>query len=254
MSENTVHKISTPYGLKTVHKIPSEASSQIDSLKSLSSQLYPTGRAWYKPENGVFYKFDQAINLSFLRLIIDGKLFIDGIFPDNDKFTVQDARLWEFRLGLISNENLDLESRKSAISRKMGHPNNIMARQHPLFIQKQLQDSGFNVWVHENTFPYRTPNEILELSLNDTQHSDTTYHGGGTSHGGDTFSVIANSIEQIESYSIGGAENLWATFFIGGENLGDVATVPSSRLREFKELVIKLKPANLVAFTFINYI
>jgi len=121
-----------------------------------------------------------------------------------------------------------------------------------LFIENQLQLSGFNVWVHENFKPYQTPSEIVSLSLDNTQHGGDTQHGLGTVHGSLGFDVIANLDTPNESYSIGG--NIWATFFIGGETLGDLATVPQIRQQEFKELVLRLKPAHLVAFTFINYI
>lgn len=255
MSDNskTVHAFSTPHGYDTPHQYPFDSSGELEVLKGLSVQLYPTGRAWYKSEGGVFEKLHEAINLSIFRLINDGRLLLDGLFPDNENFTIDDARLWEYRLGLITNESLDLQLRKSAIRRKLGHPNNVKARQHPLFIQSQLQLAGFNVWVHENTVPYRSPADILSVSLGNVFHGEPTQHGNATFHGGDSYSSIANNISQVESYAIGGDENLWATFFIGGEILGDMASVPSTRLREFKELVIKLKPAHTVAFTFINY-
>lgn len=254
MSEETTHGYGTEYGYETQHSYPSNSVANIDILKNLSNQFYPTGRAWYRPELGIFEKLHEAINMSFVRSINDGKLFLDSLFPDNDNFSASDALLWEYRLGLPSNEEVALELRKSAIKRKMGHPNNVKPRQHQLFIENQLQLAGFDVWVHENLKPYQSPNEIASISPSNTLHGDPTQHGNATFHGGNSFSVIANSIEEFESYAIGGEENLWATFFIGGQVLGETANVPASRLREFKELVIKLKPAHLVAFTFVNYI
>ena len=254
MSDKTRHGLATPHGYNTPHRFPSEVASNIDILRDLSIQLYPSGRVWYRPERGPFDKFHDAINQSFARLIEDSSLSLDKMFPDNDNFNEDDATLWEYRLGLITNETVSLDLRKDAIRRKMGYPNNVKARQHPFFIERQLQLAGFDVYVHENLPPYQTPSDIIALSLNETQHGGVAQHGNGTAHGGDNFDVIANSIDQVENYSIGGVSNLWATFFIGGENLGDLAEVPQSRLREFKELVIKLKPAHLVAFTFINYV
>ena len=65
---------------------------------------------------------------------------------------------------------------------------------------------------------------------------------------------IANDVNE-ENYSIGGNENLYATFFIASPvSLLEKGTVSNNRKKEFKELVLKLKPAHLVAFTFINYI
>ena len=254
MSTRTQHGYNTEHGYRTPHKHPSNNVTIVDKLNDLSVQLYPTGRAWYMPEGGVFESFHEVINLSFARLLQEANLLIDKTLPDNDNFDEDDAALWEYRLGLITNTSVDLETRKSAIKRKLGHPNNIKARQHPLFIEHQLQLAGFDVYVHENTPPYQNPFDVLSLSVNEVQHGGPTQHGNGTFHGGDGFDVIANSILPLEQYAIGGDEYLWSTFFLGGPNLGDIATVPANRLREFKELVIKLKPAHTVAFTFINYL
>lgn len=253
MNDKTQHSVKTEFGYNTPHKYPDSSINVVDELNSLVNQLYPTGRAWYGPENGVFDKLHEAFNLSFSRLIRDGLLAIDKNIPDNDSFSEEDATLWEYRLGLITNQSVDLQLRRLAIKRKLGHPNNIKARQHPLFIQSQLQAAGFDVFVHQNEPPYQTPLEVLNIELTEVQHGGITQHGNSTQHGGDNFDVIANSIEPIENYAIGGAEYLWATFFIGAEIFGNFATVPLNRLREFKELVIKLKPAHTVAFTFINY-
>lgn len=253
MSEKTVHKSGTPHSFSTPHKFPDKAESSLDILNDLAVQLYPTGRAWYMPENGVWKNFHTAINQSFVRLIKEANLLINGTFPDNEDFTTQDAALWEYRLGLITNESTNIINRREAIKRKLGHPNNVKARQHPLFIQTQLQAAGFDVWVHENTIPYKTPEDVASIDLGATEHGEPTQHGTGTQHGGESFEIIANSIDEVESFAVGEG-NLWATFFLGGEELGTLAEIPYLRLREFKELVIKLKPANTAAFTFINYI
>lgn len=253
MSNTTVHKSTTQHGYKTPHKLPTKQRSELDIFNDLAKQLYPTGRAWYMPENGVWENFHTAINQSFIKLLEECNSLINGTFPDNSEFTTQDATLWEYRLGLITNESIDISVRIEAIKRKLGHPNNVKARQHPLFIQSQLQAAGFNVWVHENTIPYKNPQDVANVGLIATEHGDTTQHGVGVQHGGESFEIIANSIEEVESFAVGN-ENLWATFFLGGEILGTLAEIPYSRLREFKELVIKLKPAHTAAFTFVNYI
>lgn len=252
-NEDTQYGFETVHSLKTEHKFPTTTPTKIDVINDLTVQLYPTGRAWYMPENGIFQKFHEAINISFIKFILDGELLINQSIPDNEFFDSFSAFLWEYRLGLPTNENIELELRKKAISRKMAYPNNIRARQHILFIQNQLQLAGFNVWVHANEFPYKTPIEAFNLSLNELQHGDDVQHGDSIQHGGDNFDVIANSTSQIENYSPGD-DNIWATFFISGEVITDSAEVPLNRLTEFKELVLKLKPAHLAAYTLINYV
>lgn len=248
-----MHGMITPHGMKTPHRYPTDTSNTLLGVLSiLIRELYPTGRAWFMKRNGVFFNLHQAINRSTIRFTQDADLTLDSCFPDNVNFDVNDASLWEYRLGLVTNETLSLDIRKQAILRKMSYPGNVRARQSKLFIQYQLQKAGFNVFVHENTPPYRTPDQIVSLSINTTQHGGDTQHGIGTQHGSLGYDVIANLATPNEEFSVG--SNLYATFFIGGEVLGDVAIVDASRLQEFKELVLKLKPAQTVAFSFISYV
>lgn len=249
---STMHGMITPHGMKTPHRYPTDSSnSLLGVLSILVRELYPTGRAWFMKRNGVFFNFHQAINRSIIRFTQDSDLTLDSIFPDNVNFDANDASLWEYRLGLVTNESLSLEVRKQAILRKMAYPGNVRARQSRLFIEDQLQKAGFDVYVHENTKPYKTPDEIVSTTTNDTQHGDDTQHGIGTQHGSTGYDVIANLSTPNEIFSVG--PNLYATFFIGGPTLGEMANVPSSRLIEFRNLVLKLKPAQTVAFTFVNY-
>jgi hypothetical protein len=76
-------------------------------------------------------------------------------------------------------------------------------------------------------------------------------YGIGMQYGSSESDVIANLATPNEPYNVG--ENLWATFFIGGQVLGQPAQVPITRQQEFRELVLTLKPAHLVAYTFISY-
>lgn len=244
----------TPHGYKTPHKYPfTEGETRTELMLNLVRQLYPTGRAFIIPEGGVWENLHKAINTSFLRLITDALLTIDANIPDNENFSLEDAKVWEYRLGLFENPPIPLQERMKAIRRKMAYPSNIIARQHPLFIQHQLQLAGFNVYIHENKFyengelVHKQPDEIIDLGFEPTQHGGGTQHG--VQHGSAGFELIANKIG-AESYGVG---NLWATFFIGGEQLGEMATVPEVRKREFRELVLKLKPAQTAAWLFIEY-
>jgi len=259
--QSTQFGYSTPHGLTVPHKYPEDSQdSKTTTFINLTKQLYPTGRAFYLPENGTFEKFHKGINTSLIRAEEDVVSVINKSIPDNDEFLEADATLLEIKLGLFINPVTSLENRKKAILRKMAYPANIKARQHPLFIETQLRLAGFDVRVYENRFieggeiVYKTPDQISALSLNNTQHADDTYHGDNTVHGSEGFRVIANSTDASESYSIGGDENLWATFYISGDTVSSTATVPQEREKEFRELVLKLKPAHTVAFLFVNFI
>ena len=258
--KSTVHGQGTPHGYGTPHKWPSDGEdSNTTTFIGLAKQLYPTGRAFALPENGIFESFHKAMNVSLIRMVDQAKAVIDAAIPDNESFTEADAAFLEAKFGLTVNPATDLENRKAAIKRKMAYPSNIRARQNPLFIEAQLQLAGFDVHVYENRFledgeyVYKTPDEISAMSLVQTQHGDIQ-HGGGSQHGSSEFNIIANEDSLSESFSIGGNENLWATFYISGPTIESQATIPKDRQREFKELVLKLKPAHTVAYLFINFI
>lgn len=259
--QSTQHGLITPHGKGTPHKYPTTPGEDSPTaiFANLVRQLYPTGRAFYVKFDSIFYNFHLAINVSFLRVIRDAQLTIDSSLPDNENFSLADSELWEYRLGLNLADSLSLEERREAILRKMAYPANIRARQHPFFIQSQLQLAGFDVYVHENRFfeggewVFKSPEEVASIALTASQHGEPSQHGDNFQHGSSQFSVIANLAIANESFSVG-ENNLYATFFIGGQVLGDFASVPENRLVEFKELVLKLKPAQTVAFTFINFV
>lgn len=252
-NKSTVHGAGTPHGFNTPHKFPASGFIATDTLLRLSKSLYPTGRAWHIGEKTDFEELHKAINLSYSRLVIDGRNTINSTLPDNPIFDEDDALLWEFRLGLITNEELPLEDRKQSILRKLAYPNNIEARQHPNYIELQLQLAGFDVKVYENLKPFQTPDDIIATFIQNTQHGGTTQHADSIQHGSGSFKTVANLLDPNESFNIGGDENLWATFFISGDTIDTMANIPENREIEFRELVLKLKPAHTIAFLLINF-
>ncbi len=257
--KSTVHGNYTPHGNKTPHRFPNYGINFSALLSKLAKQLYPTGRAFYLPKNGIADNTHIAFNKSFIRLINDANSTIDSTFPDNENFTEEDCALWEYRFGIVANLSSTVADRRQAIFRRMGRGRNVTARQHKNYIEYQLQTAGFDVYVYENGFiesgikVFKRPQDIIALAATTVQHGGTSQHGIGLEHGGGNAQLIANSHKPNELHAVSD-ETLWATFFIGGTNLGDMAEIPSNREEEFRELVLKLKPAHLIAFTFINYI
>jgi len=258
--KSTIHGENTPHGFNTPHRFPTFGIKNLGKkIAELTRQLYPTGRAFYMKKDGVMFNTHVAIDRSFIRLINDAQSTIDSTFPDNDNFTIEDCGLWEYRFGISINPDTILADRKKAILRRMGRGRNVPARQHKNYIEYQLQTAGFDVYVYENGFieggekVYKRPDEITLITPGSVQHGGDSQHGIGLQHGGGSSQLIANSIIHNEIHSVSD-ETLWATFFIGGSTLGSFADVPAKREEEFRELVLKLKPAHLVAFTFINYV
>jgi hypothetical protein len=258
--KSTVHGVNTPHGFKTPHRFPITGVRNLAYMfLDLASQLYPTGRAFYMQKGGVMDKTHVAFNTSFIRLVSDARLTIDSTFPDNENFNIDDCALWEYRFGIITDVTLSVQQRRSAIYRRMSRGRNVPARQHRSYIEAQLQLAGFNIYVYENGFieggvkVYKRPEDIIAGIAGEVQHGGLSQHGIGMQHGGGNSQLIANSYKSDEAYSVSDSR-LWATFFLGGPTLGSMAVVPAKREEEFRELILKLKPAHLVAFTFIDYV
>jgi hypothetical protein len=251
--QSTVHGSNTPHGFKTPHRFPVAGKKNLaDIMADLAIQLYPTGRAFYTKKGSVKDNIHLSFNRSFIRIIDDCQYTLDSCFPDNENFNEDDCALWEWRFGMVVDLTTSIDDRRKAIFRRMGRGRNVPARQHKNYIEYQLRIAGFDVYVHENTIPYRRPQDIIALVPTNVQHGGTSQHGIGMQHGGVSSQLIANSHNPNELYSVND-ENLWASFFIGGAVLGDMANIPAIRQEEFRELVLKLKAAHLVAFTFISY-
>lgn len=234
----------------------------VDQLKLLSKQLLPTGRAFWAKVGGDYDKLITALNLSDAQAYTDAVSTLNSAIPDNDQFSEDDATAWEIRLGLITNPAVSLEDRKAAIIRKMNHPGTQKARQNYLYLQAQLQAAGFDVYVYENIFPdgmggytTKTPDQF---SLLPYPRSPIRYGFGRRyglyNYGFNYGNKVANSMNQSDDdfFSIG--QNLKCTFFIGGSSAGNWASVDTNRQKEFRQLILKIKPVQTVAFLLVNYI
>lgn len=126
----------------------------INKIINLTKRLYPTGRAFKLPAGSNFLKLHTGLAQSESRAYNDALSILHQILPDNAYYTAEDATVWEKKLQLPVVEDTDLEVRKESILRRLRHPGNILARQHYLYVQKQLRDAGFpiTIHVHENLF------------------------------------------------------------------------------------------------------
>ncbi|MBC7486088.1 MAG: hypothetical protein H7282_05000 [Cytophagaceae bacterium] len=125
--------------------------SFLNTLVTLSRQLYPTGRAFKMPRLGFLETLHKALGESESRAYTDALSILYNILPDSTNFTIDDIRAWEKRLGMITNESVSIGDRRLAIRRKMNFPDQ-KARQNWRFLQGQLRAAGFDVYVYENRF------------------------------------------------------------------------------------------------------
>lgn len=227
-------------------------------LGKLSRQLKPTGRAYKFPTggnaDGILGVTDEAIS----NCATDLHSILYTILPDNPNFKEVDASIWEKRLGLL--QGINLEDRKKAIMRKLNSPNQCKGRQSLIYIQSQLQAAGFNVWLHENKFSDGMGGYVVnnpgDGSGGYTQHGLGIH--GVSNHGASGFpynSIVANyDKKELELPPVYSDAELRFTFFIGGQTFPNFAAVPITREREFRKLILTLKPQHLVAYLLINYV
>lgn len=260
--------------------VESRISYYATQLLSLTKQLYPTGRAFWMKKGGVFYRLHEGLTQSEARCYSDAIGQLDIILPDNDGFTEEDATQWERSFGMITNTAVSLADRKAAITRKINYPGETKGRQSLVYIQSELQKAGFDVYVHENRFSdgiggYEviSPNDIGTIDYQ-FGNSEFTYEFGGKITGVDMTEIIANYIDsELDAPSFEGAEfgviefgewefsgaidfddiRLRQTFFVCGQIFPSMAYVPLTRKREFRELLLKLKPAQMIGFLYIDY-
>ena len=222
--------------------------------------LYPTGRAFKMPIGGYFEKLHKGLAASEARTYSDALSILNSALPDNSSFTADDATDWERRLGLISNASVPLDNRKLAIKRKMG-VSNIAARQSYLFLENQLRAAGFDVYVYENRFlsggSYitKTAVELVVAANGVIEHGESEH--GEYEHGDYNEGIItriANHIDEASDSSFSEGSNLRSTFFIGSTPIGMFADVDSDRKDEFRQLILRIKPVQMMGYLFINYV
>lgn len=234
-----------------------------EKILSATKQLYPTGRAWKMPFAGELESLHKALAISEDMAFIDGVSVLYSILPDNINFTVDDARDWERRLGLISNELTPLADRMLAIKRKLNQPGAAPAKGNWRYLQEQLQAAGFDVYVYENIFPYYYPDGNFTLTPYQFTGGNTSYflsnqYGeyeyGDIQYGGRFTNFCANHIDEVRDWQFIIAPNLRCTFYIGGPTAGSFADVDVNRKDEFRQLILTIKQTQTVAFLLINYI
>jgi len=252
--------------------------STIQKFIEATKQLLPNGRAFRIPSGSVKEQVETGILESHVSAHDSAVEILDKILPDNDNFLAEDATRWEQRLGLIDGTGVPLDDRKLAIRRKMNHPGDILARQSRDYIEQQLQDAGFDVYVFEN-IPVSTPASVIVAAIPELGEmgepemgeiemgSAYSYYPSlfvapemGEPEMG-TMQMAGYQYNQLIVNHINEANDAWyqigdyrTTFFICDDPVGTFADVPIERKNEFRQLVLRLKPVQSQAILFINYV
>lgn len=221
----------------------------MSKIGELTKRLFPSGYAHRTIKDGVKDKLIEGLALSEQQVYDDADSVLNSMLPDNASFTADDATRLEEMLGMITNPSVSLQDRKDAIIRKLNHPGDIPARQSGDYLQDQLQLAGFNVYVHETTDSI----EDLGGSGGSVQAGDA--QAGETQFGHILYDdKIVNSLDAtVDKLFMEDSENR-NTFVIGGAVLGTSATIDVNRREEFRQTILRIKPAQTVGYLFINYV
>ena len=199
-------------------------------------QLYPNGHAFNVSDNTNRAKIHNSTNVVYNDYLDQSKSLVNGALA-KDGISEEEISFLENIYGVYFIEGLTLEERLNRVRLRMTYPNGVVNRSSAVWIEHVLRSFNFDVSVYENT---NISPELLEL-FSKKQYGNSLY--GSANYGGFQYDVIANSMFDGEKYSFGG--QLWATFFI---HL--TTPIPTERIQEFRELVLKLKHAHLTAILF----
>jgi len=213
--------------------------------------LYPSGRAFRMGEGSWRRAFHSGLADSDVQAYHDIVSIMTSAMPDNSDFDANDASNWERALGMVTNGATPIATRRAAILQRLSQPGINPAKSHYLNLEKQLQDAGFNVYVHEN-IPVQSPGTLNPSIISQTQYGQFQY--GQKSFGGYVNNKVANHFDETIDFGFNFGSNLKACFFVGGSTLGTYANVSASRKNEFRQMIIRLKPVQNVGILFINYI
>lgn len=226
----------------------------LQKIINLTKQLYPTGRVWKMKINSIFEKLHAGLAESEKDVYTNIVGLLNSVLPDNDNFSADDAARWESALVLLTDTDIDLTTRKEIISRKINFPGTINPRQHYLYLEKMLQDVGLDLYVHENRFDDGAGGYKVENPTGCICGVVNVAQSNVGNIGIDNISKIANHIEKAkdDSFVLGNDANLRATFFIGGATFPNRAEISPLRLSEYRDLVLKVKPAHTVALSLVD--
>lgn len=226
------------------------------------TRLYPGGRAYDAMGELVAGDVHDAIAEVIGEAADDVAGLLDHVLPDSDRFTIEDCRLWEQKLGLITNEDIAVADRRAAIAAKWRYPGEEVYRQHAAFVEGQLRTAGFDVRVYENRwddgaggYEWRTVaevlgvaagNAVLDMHTLDEIELDEEWEDAGVT-------LAVRHIEEALDADFWPGVSLYATFFVAGDTVTTPADVPTARKEQFRQMLMELKKVEMVGYLLINY-
>jgi len=257
------------------------------AFKAAFKKSLPTGDAFQPEPNLDADKYHQATAKVFAQAL-DDFISVENLtipkIPVDDDFTLDDLARLENAYGLLINKSIPVENRLAALEQKMKGASGYQGRQSAAWLQDQLFNAGFEVYVLENKFSdgaggyetkvprWKDVNIVMqddEYMGQETPFEDRAVMGRNVSTIAQEPKIV-NSIypEEDSVFDMGNLQDdtnplLKSTFFLTGGTGGAVgvrgipdyeadATIPSNRELEFRILVLANKPAHTAALQHIK--
>ena len=247
-------------------------------FETLIDKLFPTGRAWLQKP----FKIMTAIKGGIADELEDARaaalLLKDSIFPSfMDEQFISD---WESRFRLPVQSALTIEERRERLVAQWLSGTGQTAEH----IQNKLQESGFDVYVTDGVSDAEFDSLLGEYVLGDfvlegsvvigervVANPCAQFSSVGTILGdfvlGDNFVLdknrpriivnhIDNTLENEEFCPLDTEDYKYVFYIQGGPGpaLGEIATIPAARYKEFREIVLKYKPMNSWVLVFLEMV
>lgn len=250
------------------------------SIRDITEKLFPTGRAHKVGDVGSNMRLALSDGVERVNDSIDN--LIDGVLPDNPNFTIDWCLRHEKMYGLSVYPGDTLQTRVARIlSHITPYPQDVgvLSLQS---LQDEIDNAGWAgvLYIHENLSGLY-PHEVLPQLSYPVQSGDgqlADFQLGGHDYANDysqfyqwfqlaDFQLgggmlgnipqfnnkIANSLSRFDDLfvNLSPIEN---TFYVCGQNLGDIVVLPQSDEIPLRQLLLDIKPLNSVGFLLIEYI
>lgn len=270
--------------MRGTKKIAGESEYYVDG----SGENYTDGSGNYYISHG---EISGDFNAAFFELICnilkdESKKITDVLdqkFPDNPYFSIDDATNHERVFGIIPSAGATFDERKQVLLARMSNKRDDEFNGTREYLENVLRSSGFDVYVHENRFQSESiPAQIgtaecgidalgggvisdypFEAIYPDASYNQICVNNIRPEDDADFFDAIAGTQlgfaecgtdtlaadEQNDIYN-----QLPYILFIGGLNYPDKADVPSVRIMELRDLILKTKETHILTLLYINLI
>lgn len=249
-------------------------------INDITEKLFPTGRAHKVGKVGEDMRLALSDGVERVNDSIDN--LTHGVLPDNPNFTIDWVVRHEKMYGLSVYPGDTLQIR---VTRILSHITPINQEYGSLSldsIQNEINNNGWSgiLFVHENPngfYPQQVlpqlsyPPQLGDNQLGDSQIGTFDYISdypqffvrsqlGDNQLGGVQLGTppqfnnkIANSLKRYDDLfvNLSPIEN---TFYVCGQNLGDIVTLPQSDEIPLRQLLLNIKPLNSVGFLLIEYV